>query len=116
MNEFYIILTGVLLRIAIPALVLLGLAVLLSRLDARWKRESARQDKELKVVSNNDPLPCWEIRGCSAEEMETCPAKNSDEPCWQVFRQENGDFDPICLNCEVFLNAAGPVPPAASIY
>ena len=111
MNEFYIILTGVLLRIAIPLLVLLGLALLLSRMDARWKRESLRQEKELSVVSNTQ-LVCWEIRGCSAEEKQNCPAAKSDEPCWQFFRQENGDFDPICVSCDVFLKAVPPVPSA----
>jgi hypothetical protein len=84
-------------------------------MDARWKRESIRQEKELPVVSN-EPLRCWEIRGCSPAEMETCPARKSDEPCWQFFRQENGDFDPICLNCEVFLTAAGPVPASATTH
>jgi len=109
MNEFIIVLTGVLLRIAVPALVLLGLATLLNRLDARWKRESARQND---VVSAQPP--CWEVRVCSVEQMESCPARNSDEPCWQVFRQENGDFDPTCLACDVFLNGVDPIPAALS--
>lgn len=109
MNEFYIVLAGVLLRIAIPLLVLLGLALLLSRMDARWKKESIRQDRELTVMSRETPA-CWVAKDCSPEKMATCPAKKSEEPCWQVFRQENGDFDPNCLSCDVFLTAAGPVP------
>lgn len=111
MNEYFIVLTGVLLRIAIPLLVLLLLAILLSRLDARWKRESIRSEKELKVIPAEIPA-CWEIKGCGPEKKAACAATKTDEPCWQVFRQENGDFAPACLSCEVFLTAAGPVPAA----
>jgi hypothetical protein len=110
MNEYLIILASVLIRIAIPLLVLLGLALLLGRMDARWKRESAlRQSKDLVVISNGASA-CWDVKGCSLEQMAACPAKKSDEPCWQVFRQENGDFDPNCLNCDVFLTSVAPVP------
>jgi hypothetical protein len=109
MNEFYIVLAGVLLRIAIPLLVLLGLAIFLGRMDARWKRESQRQAKELVVNPDETPV-CWVVKGCSPEQRAACPAGNSDEPCWQVFRHENGDFDPICLNCDVFLTSVAPVP------
>ena len=43
MNEFCIVLAGVLLRIPIPLLVLLGLSNFLGGMDARWKREALRQ-------------------------------------------------------------------------
>ncbi len=108
MNEYMIVLAGVLVRIAIPLVVLLGLAILLGRLDAHWKRESIQQEKELKVL--NDTPACWDVKHCTPEKMAACPAVKTDEPCWQVFRLENGDFDPDCLTCEVFLTAAGPVP------
>jgi hypothetical protein len=111
MNEYYAILAGVLIRIAIPLLVLLGLALLLGRMDARWKRESQslRQGRDLTVISNGTAA-CWDVKGCSPEKIAACPVKNSDESCWQVFRQENGDFDPNCLNCDVFLTSVAPVP------
>lgn len=109
MNEYLIILAGVLLRIAIPLAVLLGLALLLGRMDARWKQESLRQEKELAVTEQSAP-DCWEVKNCSVQDMAACPARKSTEPCWQVFRQDNGDFHPDCLTCEVFLSAAGPVP------
>jgi hypothetical protein len=54
MNEFIIVLTGVLLRIAIPALILLGLTSLLNFLDKRWKLEAACQSENLSGV---DPIP-----------------------------------------------------------
>jgi hypothetical protein len=109
MNEYYIVLAGVLLRIAIPLLVLLGLALFLGRMDARWKREALRQAKDLTMISMEKPA-CWDSKNCSIEEKSACRAVKSDEPCWQVFRQENGNFDPNCLKCDVFLTNVAPIP------
>lgn len=114
MNEYYIILAGVLLRIAIPLLVLLGLAILLGRMDARWKRESLRQAKDDLPVATVETSACWDVKRCSPEERASCPATRSDEPCWQVFRKENGDFDSDCQKCDVFLTDVAPVPEIVS--
>jgi hypothetical protein len=115
MNEYYTILAGVLLRIAIPLLVLLGLAVLLGRMDARWKRESLQQSKDLAVAVDDMPAD-WEAKNCPIEKAAESLAKKPNEPCWQVFRQENGDFDSHCLNCDVFLTSVAPIPEVVTTH
>ncbi len=48
-------------------------------------------------------LPCWEIKKCSMEDRQKCPAYNNMEaPCW-VVKSENsicGDAD--CSLCAVY--------------
>jgi hypothetical protein len=105
MNEIYALLTGVLLRIAIPVLLTGGLVYLLRRLDARWQAE-ARQ-KSLRKLSD-DQRPCWEMKSCPIEQVSACPAPKYSEPCWQIFRQANGYLSEKCLDCEVFRSAPLP--------
>jgi len=105
MNEFYALLTGLLLRIGIPILLTGGLVSILSRLDARWQKEAMQQ----KSPKSSAPQPCWEQKGCSPEQMSACAASKSAEPCWQAMRQSNGYMAQKCLDCEVFRSAPVPV-------
>jgi MerR family transcriptional regulator, heat shock protein HspR len=48
-------------------------------------------------------IPCWAIRGCSADEREKCQAFQSDTfPCWEA--SEKGELckNTNCRECEVY--------------
>jgi len=105
MNEFFALLTGLLLRIGIPILFTGGLVYLLGRLDAHWQQEAMQHKSPARQT---DQKPCWEQKGCSPEQFQACPAARSTEPCWQVMRQHNGYLAEKCLDCQVFGSA--PVP------
>jgi hypothetical protein len=108
MNEIAVLLTSILLRIGIPILFVAGLISLMRRLDARWQNEAMREGQAAVKLSTE--RPCWEQKGCSPEQMAVCRATKSIEPCWQLFRQNNGHLMQQCLTCEVF--AVAPVPAA----
>lgn len=101
MSIFYVI-TGFLLRLAIPIVGTILLVFVLRKLDARWQAEA--ESKPLVV----DKPSCWKIKGCTPEQMEHCAATTSPLPCWQVYRLPNGYLHEECLSCEVFIQA--PVP------
>jgi hypothetical protein len=106
MNEFFAIFTGLLIRVGIPILFTGGLVYILNRLDAGWQRDEVlhRQGKKPQAGQKL----CWEKKNCPAAQRATCPALESDQPCWQAFRQSNGYMAQECLACEVFRMA--PVP------
>ena len=105
MNETTILVIGIALRVAIPILLTALLVAYLRSLDARWQAEArARVGKEV----DEGQMPCYEVKGCSAEQMAHCAALKSDEPCWQVKRKLTGEMSNQCLSCEVFRTA--PVP------
>jgi hypothetical protein len=106
MNEFYAVFIGLLIRVGIPILVTGGLVYILHRLDVRWQREEMMHQQGKKPETGQKL--CWEQKNCPAAQMATCPALNSDQPCWQVFRESNGYLAQKCLKCEVFRSA--PVP------
>jgi len=102
MITFSVVLVGILLRIALPLLIMAGLAYILRRLDARWQAEAIYHQKFETVDGQKR---CWEIKGCSAEQMANCEATKTDEPCWQAFRKTNGYLKDECLQCQVFRSA-----------
>ncbi len=96
------ILTGLLLRLAIPIAGTVILIYFLRRLDAHWRAEAQLP---------RTPAPkaeCWKVKGCSPAQKKNCKAASSPLPCWQVFRQPNGYLQEECLACDVFVNA--PIP------
>ncbi|HEU0292656.1 MAG TPA: hypothetical protein VFR47_07960 [Anaerolineales bacterium] len=97
------ILTGFLVRLAIPILLTALLIFLLRKLDARWQKEA--QVPELVVPK----LECWKIKGCPPEQVKNCLGAQSQLPCWQVFRLPNGYLREECLTCRVFAQAPMPV-------
>jgi hypothetical protein len=119
------------LRLGVPALIILTIAYFLRRLDARWEQE-ARLEQEAgrvtrKVVEQKDvfptlphsPLPqpllaafdsygkpCWEIKDCDPIAVEQCPAhQNPNMSCWQARREAEGKIPLECYHCELFLLA-----------
>lgn len=96
------ILTGLLLRLAIPIAGTIIAVYLLRKLDAQWQAEA-----QLPPV----PAPkteCWKIKGCSPAQQKNCPAASSPLTCWQVFRQPNGYLREECISCKVFVDAPAP--------
>ena len=101
----YAVITGVTLRLAIPIGITAIAVYFLRRLDTRWKVE-AEQQLQLPVV---EKPKCWEAHDCSEEMRANCKGCQSEQPCWQAFRKENGYLKDACLGCDVFRKAPIPV-------
>jgi len=95
------VLTGLLLRLAIPIMVTALLINLLRKLDAHWQVEA-------KLPMTIEKPSCWKIKGCSPEQIKNCTATSSPLPCWQVYRLPNGYLREECLACRIFINAPMP--------
>ena len=103
MDEFLVtvfLVSGILLRIAIPIGITIGASVLLRRLDKKWRDEADQQNKNLPSLVNIWlENPCWETNECEETRRETCDAYQQESlPCWEVF-QNNGHFQKQCKNC-----------------
>lgn len=86
------VVSGFLVRIAIPLAVTFVLARAIRRLDQRWQAEGARRKK-------NSVPACWEYMNCSKSRREQCPVHNLPGIiCWEYFRS-NGSVQPRCENC-----------------
>lgn len=95
------ILTGLLVRLAIPIAVTTLMIYFLRKLDSRWQAEA-----QIPTVIENPK--CWKIKGCPPEQVAKCAAAISPLPCWQVYRLPNGYLRDECISCEVFREA--PIP------
>jgi MerR family transcriptional regulator, heat shock protein HspR len=53
-------------------------------------------------------LPCWEFKGCSAEERENCGVvgESSNDPCWVIQWNKGCCNEETCRECEVYRTAA----------
>lgn len=109
MNEILAIVIGLLLRLAIPILLTVLLVAFLRRLDVSWREEAQRNQGKYELAEGQKS--CYEMKGCSVEEMSSCEAVRASMPCWQAKREANGYMAEECLNCQVFRKA--PVPVAA---
>ncbi|MEP7356793.1 MAG: hypothetical protein ABI847_06100 [Anaerolineales bacterium] len=90
---------GLFVRIGVPGLLLAGLVWLMRRLDARWQAEAMRQPAARPVAGP----ACWEAHNCASERRAACPAfANPQTPCWQQFRDRDGNLRSGCLACEFF--------------
>lgn len=101
------IITGFLLRLAIPIAGTILLIYFLRKLDAHWQMEAAPTPVYIEKIE------CWKIKGCVEEQRKSCTGAASPLPCWQVYRQPNGYLQESCITCEVFTNA--PLNPALKI-
>ena len=99
---FLAILTGLLLRLAIPIAGTLLLVYFLRKLDAHWQAEADHTPIAVEKVE------CWKVKGCSEEQRKNCSGATTPLPCWQVQRQPNGYLQEKCITCEVFTKA--PIP------
>ena len=102
LTSLFAILTGLLLRLALPIAGTVLLVYILRKLDAHWQAEA-----EL-VPAPSEKVECWKIKGCSEEQCRNCIGAASPLPCWQVHRLPNGYLQEKCISCEVFINA--PIP------
>lgn len=100
-----VVITGFALRLAIPTAVTAAAIYFLRRLDTRWKVEAETQLLQPVV----EKPKCWEINGCSAEMRASCKGYQSEKPCWQALRMDNGYLQESCLGCDVFRKAPIPV-------
>jgi len=103
-TAIFAVVTGIALRLAIPIAITAIAIYFLRRLDNRWQAE-AEEQLLLPVV---EKTKCWEIHNCTAEMRKTCIGYQSDQPCWQAFREETGYLKESCLGCDVFKEA--PIP------
>lgn len=99
------VISGFALRLAIPIAITMGAVYFLRRLDTRWKAEAETQLLMPAVEKPN----CWEVHGCSEEMRATCKGYQSQQPCWQAHRRDNGYLQERCLGCDVFRKAPIPV-------
>jgi len=99
------VITGFALRLAIPIAITAIAITFLKRLDIRWQAE-AEEQLLLPVVKK---VKCWEINNCTAEMRAACAGYQSEQPCWQALREENGYLQDRCLGRDVFKQAPVPV-------
>ncbi len=97
------IITGLLLRLAIPIAGTVIVVYLLRKLDAHWQMEAQLPSTPVQKVE------CWKVKGCTPDQQKVCKAGSSPLPCWQVFRQPNGYLREKCISCAVFIDAPIPV-------
>jgi hypothetical protein len=95
---------GFVLRYGLP-LLFLGLIVwVLRRLDARWQAEARRLALPAPALPAGPA--CWQVNGCAPQRRAACPGYlNSPSPCWQTFRDRDGNLRAGCLACEFFSQA-----------
>jgi hypothetical protein len=96
------LITGLLVRLAIPIVLTAVLIFFLRKLDAHWQAEA-----ELPQPAASD-IECWKIKGCSDEQRNACVAYQATLPCWQAKRLPNGYLREECLSCEIFTTAPMP--------
>ena len=99
------VITGIAIRLAVPIGITAIAIYFLRRLDTRWQAE-AEEQLLLPVVEKAN---CWEINNCSAEMRASCAGYQSEQPCWQALREENGYLQERCLGCDVFKKAPVPI-------
>jgi hypothetical protein len=96
------LITGLLLRLAIPIILTILLVFILRKLDARWQADARFTSTQVQRME------CWKIKGCPPEQQKNCIAATSHMPCWQVYRLPNGYLHEECLSCRVFIDAPLP--------
>lgn len=98
--ELLEVIAGIILRLALPLLVTLAVAMFLKRLDDRWREQSLRETigaagAAIPVQS----LHCWEAFGCEPEARKNCKAyANPDTPCWETM-SSGGLLQDACKRC-----------------
>lgn len=96
------VITGLVVRLALPILLTALVILFLRRLDSHWQSEA--RYAPIKV----EKPQCWKIKDCTPSQQKVCPAVKSSLPCWQVFRLRNGYLREQCLTCDVLARAPLP--------
>lgn len=108
LTAFFWMILGAAVRFGIPVVMTVLVMVGLRKLDETWQ-SSARMPSLAIARIKAENSGCWKTKGCSEEMRQQCEAYNCQEmPCWQVFREQQDQLKPACLDCEVFKSA--PVP------
>lgn len=105
-NSIFAIVSGLLVRLAIPLFITALVITILRIVDKRWQEDA----QQLPAAVNVDKPQCWDVNHCAPEQRRDCPSPRSSEPCWQVHRQANGYLREDCLTCVVFRQAPIPTP------
>jgi hypothetical protein len=110
MQGFLLAVAWFLLRFGLPLIGTILVCWFFKRLDARWQEEAEVYKRE-KGFDHRVPVThCWLFSACSEEKREKCPAyQNQNIPCWQHFRNKNGELKDNCIGCIVF-RGAPPLP------
>ena len=107
--EYFTLIFGFLLRLALPIIFTGVIVWILHRMDVRWQKEAMKQ------VANNELIPiqniqCWDVHDCSPGRKATCPAfMNPNIPCWEAHRR-NGQLQEACLRCAFRKVKVTPIP------
>ncbi len=105
-QEMAAFIIGVLVRFVIPIALTLAAIWFFRKLDKRWQAEAEERMRLQMALATAQRTPCWEQKQCSAEQRATCPVyAQKGVPCWQVFRDREGNLKPACLECGVFRDA-----------
>jgi len=102
---------------------LLGISVrAVQSFEQGWRKVSTPVERQMLFLSAlkkglENMLPCWEMRGCSLEIRQTCPAWEFrvGQLCWFIsgtvchgkVRQSWAQKIRICRKCRVFTTNAG---------
>jgi hypothetical protein len=106
LEEIAVVIVGVLLRFAIPIALTMLAVWFFRRLDRRWQAEAQERARLQIAMAAAGRTPCWEQKQCSPAQREKCPVYGQQGvPCWQVFRDKDGNLKPTCLDCGVFVDA-----------
>ena len=109
LEEVAVVVIGLLLRFAIPIALTVLAVWFFRRLDRRWQAEAQEHARLQMALAAAGRTPCWEQKQCSPERREKCLAyQQQGVPCWQVFRDKDGNLRPACLECGVFVTAPAP--------
>ena len=102
MNDFLqamSLIFGILLRLAIPIALTALIAWYFFRLDARWQKESMReQSKQILSIKVDSSTRCWEVMDCQAGKRGQCAAYGKEQACWEQF-SEGDVLAKKCLAC-----------------
>jgi hypothetical protein len=105
-----------LLRLGIPATVIILITWALRHLDARWRAEAEAEGRKAldvevppeAVIPLASERPCWEQRHCLQEKRELCPAyRHPTLPCWLARREVEGALPEPCYRCGIFTATGG---------
>ncbi len=103
LNLYIAIALGLILRLAVPILLTVLVALYLRRLDQRWKAKAEELDAPLEKPE------CWTVKQCTPEMRAACQGFACPGPCWQAFRLPTGYLREQCLECKVFRRAYVPL-------
>ncbi len=100
------------LRIGVPALLIIGLSYLLVRYsharitaDLQAPAETAGMSPAewARAVTVPPMVPCWEQKNCDATKRSNCAAyKRSHVPCWLAVQVAEGQLRADCMSCDLY--------------